>query len=245
MLVAKCFFIFLLFTNTISAYFSSNSLTQGRSKIVSSSLTDGYDESEIQKMSKKGIMSFFKFQSQLIDQLIEKDTQLNDLKYRILNTKYMKLKGNLNVRGLIEDYEQSDLFKQCRKSLMVKFTVIDEASKKTYVENRTPSRKVLWDEALKDREYSSLLACIENSNPDRRDTVGERIRDLYLSVSKGVHKPGDSDDAILILKNRLFEHEVKLAICLCEHFKVFYEVSGEFASEDPNKLLEEKEDEEE
>jgi hypothetical protein len=113
----------------------------------------------------------------------------------------------LNVRGLIEEFEQSELFKQCRKKLTVKVTVTDEASKRTFVESRAPNRKMLWDEALTDRELSKLLACIEKSNSDRRDTVGERIRDLYSSVSKEVHKSGDND-AISILSDRLYDHEV-------------------------------------
>ena len=123
----------------------------------------------------------------------------------------MKLKGNLNLRGLIEEYERSDLFRQCRKRLAYKVTVIDEESKMAHVEFRKPNRKTLWDEAMKEKEYSSLLTCIENSNPDRRDTVGERIRDLYNSVSKEEHKPGNND-AVLISSNQLFDHEVRILI---------------------------------
>ena len=66
---------------------------------------------------------------------------------------------------------------------------------------RTENTQVYW------------LACIENSNRDRRDTVGERIRDLYNSASKKVHKPGNND-AVLILKNQLFVHEVTILISL-------------------------------
>ena len=40
---------------------------------------------------------------------------------------------------------------------MYKITVTDKASKKAHIELRTPNRKVLWDEAMKHREYSSLL----------------------------------------------------------------------------------------
>ena len=184
-------------------------------------ITDGYDEFEIRKMSKTGIMLFFKNQIQLKENqiqlkekdvlLIEKGVELKDLKYTVLNTKYLKLKGNLNLRGLIEEYEQSDLFRQCRKRLTYKVTVIDGESKMAHVEFRKPNRKILWDEAMKEKEYSSLLTCIENSNPDRRDTVGERIRDLYNSVSKEVHKPGNND-AVLISSNQLFDHEVRILI---------------------------------
>ena len=209
-------------------------------------ITDGYDEFEIRKMNKTGIMLFFKNQIQLKESqiqlkesqiqlkeklienqiqlkekeiqlkekdvlLIEKGVELKDLKYTVLNTKYLKLKGNLNLRGLIEEYERSDLFRQCRKRLAYKVTVIDEESKMAHVEFRKPNRKTLWDEAMKEKEYSSLLTCIENSNPDRRDTVGERVRDLYNSVSKEVHKPGNSD-AVLISSNQLFDHEVRILI---------------------------------
>ena len=225
MFVGKSVFGFVLLTNRISAYFCPNYFIKVRCKIMLSSLADdGYDESEIQKMSKKGIMSFFKnylaMESQLREkenqlrnqlrekenQLREKENQLNNLKICMLNVKYMTLKGNLNVRGLIEEFEQSDLFKQCRKRLTtVKFTVIDEASNNTSVDYVSPSRKVLWDEALKDRNYASLLACIQNSSSDRRDeSVGERIRDMYSKVSK---EPGESD-FILIYRNKLFDHEV-------------------------------------
>ena len=120
----------------------------------------------------------------------------------------------MNVRGIIEEIEQSELFKQCRKKLTVKVTVTDEASKRTFVESRAPNRKILWDEALRDGELSKLLVCIEKSNPERRDTVGERIRDLYSSLSKEEHKPGDNDDYISILSNRLFDHEVRSFVLL-------------------------------
>jgi hypothetical protein len=90
------------------------------------------------------------------------------------------------------------------EKLTVKGTFTDEASKRTFVESRAPNRKMLWDEALRDGELSKLLACIEKLNPERRDTVGERIRDLY---SKEVNKSGD-DDYISMLSNRLFDHEV-------------------------------------
>ena len=43
---------------------------------------------------------------------------------------------------------------------MYKVTITDEASEKAHVKLRTPNRKVLWDEAMKNREYSSLLACL-------------------------------------------------------------------------------------
>ncbi len=47
-----------------------------------------------------------------------------------------------------------------------------------------------------------------------RDTVGERIRDLYSSLYKEEHKPGDNDDYISILSNRLFDHEVSSFVLL-------------------------------
>ena len=60
----------------------------------------------------------------------------------------------------------------------------------------------------RDGELSKLLACIEKLNPERRGTVRERIRDLFSSLSKEVHKSGD-DDYISMLSNRLFDHEVR------------------------------------
>ena len=56
--------------------------------------------------------------------------ELNHLKLKNANAKYLRIKGNLNVRGLIEEYEQSEMFKQYRKKLTVKVTVTDEASSK-------------------------------------------------------------------------------------------------------------------
>jgi hypothetical protein len=225
----------------VSAYL--NTISRVRSKTFLCSFENDYDESEILKMSKNGILSFFKLQLRAFEekteiqlrafeekteiqlrafeektaiyknQIADKDTliaakdTLTDLKLSIANSKYLKLKGNLNVRGLIEEFEQSDPFQQCRKMLAVRVSVMDQASNKTTVENRQPSRMALWNEVLKDSKYSSLLACIANANPDRRDTVGERIRDLYTSVSKGVHKPGESD-VVLILKSGLYDHQV-------------------------------------
>eukprot|EP01036_Dinobryon_divergens_P035517 gene35517-46040_t len=223
------------------------------------------DDDALSKMNKIGIIFYFKSQKELYERLLEgkdrvleskdrllesKDRLLDSkdfstaqmvesstLKLSIANGKYLKLKGNLNIRGLVEEFEQSDLFKECRKRLSVKFNVTDEASEKTVVELRAPSRKALWDEAMKDKEFSGLLACIAKSNPERRDTIGERIRDLYFSVSKDVHKHGQ-DDVISIQRNKLFDHEVNLAICLCKHFKVLYEVEDVFVAEDPDKLPE-------
>lgn len=196
---------------TGAAAFLSTIFTSTKSKTLFGSTLD---DDEILKMTKKGIIFYFKSQIQLYQQLLESnseskasDAELNHLKLKNANANYLKLKGNLNVRGLIEEYEQSELFKECRKKLTFKVNVTDEVSKRTFLEYRAPSRKMLWDEALTDRELSKLLACIEKSNPDRRDTVGERIRDLYSSVSKEVHKSGDND-AISILSDRLYDHEV-------------------------------------
>jgi hypothetical protein len=173
------------------------------------------DDDALLKMKKIGIIFYFKNQIELYDKLLEsKDfstaqmVESSTLKLSIANGKYLKLKGNLNIRGLVEEFEQSDLFKECRKSLSTKWTVTDEASGNTFVELRAPSRKALWDEAMKDKEFSGLLACIAKSNPERRDTIGERIRDLYTSVSKDVHKH-DQDDVISIQRNKLFDHEVR------------------------------------
>ena len=102
------------------------------------------------------------------------------------------------------------------EELTVKVTVTDEASKRTFVE-----RKMLWDEALRNGKLSKLLACIEKSNPERKDTVGERIRDLYSSLSKEVHKFGD-DDYISILSNRLFDHEVRGIVLLRSVVRVIF-----------------------
>lgn len=293
--------IFVLFIMTGASAYLSNIHISTKSKI--SFFGSTLDDDEILKMTKKGILFYFKSQIQLYQQLIESkdfssaqlveskerlvesterlvesterlveskasDAALNHFKLQEANKKYLKLKGNLNVRGLIEEFEQSELFKQCRKKLTVKVTVTDEASKRTFVESRAPNRKMLWDEALRDGELSKLLACIEESNPERRDTVGERIRDLYSSLSKEVHKYAD-DDYISILSNRLFDHEVgdivllrslirvifccdiyfwgiyqvKLAVCLCEHYNAPYQVEKEGAFEDPDKLKEIDEEE--
>ena len=195
------------------------------------------DDDALLKMNKIGIIFYFKNQIELYDKLLEskdlvleskdrvlesKDQLLESkdfstaqmvesstLKLSIANGKYLKLKGNLNIRGLVEEFEQShELFKECRKSLSTKCTVTDEASGNKFVELRAPSRKALWDEAMKDKEFSGLLACIAKLNPERRDTIGERIRDLYTSVSKDVHKH-DRDDVISIQRNKLFDHEVR------------------------------------
>ena len=92
------------------------------------------DDDEILKMTKKGISKakFSCSSKQLIEskdfssaQLVESkerlveskasEAALNHFKLKDANKKYLKLKGNLNVRGLNEEFEQSELFKQCRK----------------------------------------------------------------------------------------------------------------------------------
>ena len=225
MLFKSIMFLFVLFTTGASAFLSTM-YTSTKSKIPLFGST--LDDDEILKMTKKGIIFYFESQIQLYQQLLESnlaskasDAELNHLKLKNANAKYLKLKGNLNVRGLIEEYEQSELFKECQKKLTFKVTVIDEVTKRTFVEYRAPNRKMLWDEALTDGELSKLLACIEKSNPERRDTVGERIRDLYSSVSKEVHKSGDND-AISILSNRLFDHEVRVIVLLRSVIRVLF-----------------------
>ena len=75
-----------------------------------------------------------------------------------------------------EEFEQRDLFKQCRQRLTIKVIVLDETN------NCRESRKVLWYEAMKEQEFTSFLARISELNQERRDTVGERIRILQYPM---------------------------------------------------------------
>jgi hypothetical protein len=167
-------------------------------------------------MSKKGIIAFYNQQQMLQDRLLaEKDNLLaekdkiiqlseknSNLEVATVNTKYLRLKGNLNVRCLIEEFEQSDIFKQTRKSMSI-LPPMGDSSKRP----KPPSRQQLWNEAMKDNHFKILLACIMESSPERWDTVGERVRDLYATVSKGVHKHDDTEE-ILIQHKYLYDYEV-------------------------------------
>jgi hypothetical protein len=126
-----------------------------------------------------------------------------------ITTQHYKLKGNLNIRALIEEYEQTHKFKSVRKALSVKVKVSSEEKKETF-EVRPPSRKELWDKCTEEFEFEKLRECLEDSNTLRRDSIGERVSALYNSVSGDVHRLDDDDDAILIRRTKLFDHQVML-----------------------------------
>jgi len=219
----------------------------------------GEDDMEILKMSKNRILQFFKRiieqndrtmddKEQFFERIIADKEKIIKAQNEILrfmddklsssNAKYLKIKGNLNIRGLVEEFEQMDIFKMCRKRMTTKVTVTDKTTNKSSVESRFPSRQDLWNKVLKEAQFASLLTCIEELSSERRDSVGDRVKDLYNStVSKSVHKPGDFD-SIVIMKNALMDHEAKLAICLCKFYPVDYEVVEEFGP----KLREDEED---
>jgi len=136
---------------------------------------------------------------------------------------------------LIEEFEHLDVFREVRKKLTVKLLATDSEvlQSNTRCIFKPPNRESLWNEALKNKEFTTLLDCINKSSPDRRDSVGERIRDLYSTVSNAIHHRDDGDE-ILILKRYMCDHEAKLSVCLCKHYKVFYREVMAFVAQDPD-----------
>ena len=98
------------------------------------------EEAAVMKSNKKAIASHFKNKIQLYKQLLEskdqlleskeqqlkqllenkeqlleikvRDAKLKNVEISNANLKYLKIKGILNIRGLLEEYEQSDLFQK-------------------------------------------------------------------------------------------------------------------------------------
>lgn len=77
-------------------------------------------------------------------EISQKNREIAASKLLEITTQFYKLKGNLNIRSLIEEYEQTHKFKSVRKALSVKVKVASEEEKETF-EVRPPSRKELWD----------------------------------------------------------------------------------------------------
>lgn len=65
---------------------------------------------------------YYKAKEQARDEILKAKEESRDqmekrhaLEMSIINTRYLKLKGNLSLRGLIEELEQSQVFKSQRK----------------------------------------------------------------------------------------------------------------------------------
>jgi hypothetical protein len=144
----------------------------------------------------------------LKDEIIDRIKNESKLALGIANTKYMELKGSLHVRGLIEEYEAGDSFKTASKYLKRLVKKKDVIKGNVYEISRKPSRKELWDYVLNnDASFTTLLQCIKDASPpDRRDTIGERIRDIYSIVSSSVHNMKES--MIIIRSSQFYDYQV-------------------------------------
>lgn len=139
-------------------------------------------------------------------ELRHKDVEILKTELGHVNTELLKLQGNLNIRGLIEAFEQKQEFRDIRKQLRKKGTMTIED--KVTNEYKFPSRKDLWDAVLtKTTTLDSLKSCLLSMNDHRIDSIGTRVTDLYNKVSSKVHKP-DNSDRVIIRNSALYQQEV-------------------------------------
>ena len=213
------------------------------------------DEKELRVIPKSAIIKLWLNEKDTW--LSQKNTWLNerDLLERLhgaeltsIHTKYMKLKGNLNVRGIIEAIENSDEF----------FRIIDENALLAPHAKKKLTRQEKWDMYVaRSAKGSQITKCVGTTTSKRRESIGTQIKDLYNAVSKDVHKPDDSD-VVWIRRGALYDYQVlnkmclhlsvkifnfffiydkvDLTICLCQHARVSYEIKDEYVPESNDNL---------
>jgi len=130
------------------------------------------------------------------------------------NTKYLKARGSLDLRGLIEAFENLEEFKVIKKTLNGRINIWNEVEKKLINGNCSAYIK-------------DLVICL-SSTEKRYESLGVRISNLYNTLSRSIHKP-DIEDTIVIRKSQFFPQEVELAICLCKAFPVQYDLYEDYA----------------
>mmetsp|Transcript_21024 Transcript_21024/g.28913 ORF Transcript_21024/g.28913 Transcript_21024/m.28913 type:complete len:245 (+) Transcript_21024:45-779(+) len=162
----------------------------------------------------------------------EKVTALNVL-LKMANSRYLKLKGNLSCRGIIETLEQSDEYRKARNDL------VRGARDKTPTQEQDgiilptvtpppPTRQQIWDKVFENGDWIKLGDCIKASDPLRTESLGKRMSLLYNKVSSGIHKPDDDEEVVIIRRSKLFDHEVSIMKCVCEFVNVRHEVQDEY-----------------
>jgi len=161
----------------------------------------------------------------------DRETQLIEDNLNVLlkmaNSRYLKLKGNLSCRGIIETLEQQDEYREARNDL-----VRDARNKTTSTHNKkdgiipptvtphSPTRQQIWDKVFENGNWKKLGEYIKASDPLRTESLGQRISLLYNKVPSSIHKPDDDEEVVVIRRSKLFEHEVSIMKCMCEFVKV-------------------------
>ena len=108
------------------------------------------------------------------------------LKYQLssINTKYLKLSCDLNIRRVIEELEGRPAYKNARKR------ILEEKKIKLKDEDKltNPGRKEIWDMLLNDPTFRNEYECIFDLRDENKNLpIAGIITDLFNFSSKNVH----------------------------------------------------------
>ena len=174
--------------------------------------------------------------------LAEKEMAAAEYKLQVKNRDYLRLKGNLGLRNLLEEYEAEEVFETQKDNL--------RKGKKN------PTRAELWTAVLMNdgasKRFKNLLLAVrdlpEGEKAIEVEKIANSIVDIWKETSKARHLTLD-DVELSICKNILYSkqvicvpihlrtldktspvinEQVTTATNLCEDFPVMYKVFGSY-----------------
>ena len=118
------------------------------------------------------------------------------------NENLLRIKGNLSLRGLIEEYELQHFFRKTRRLL---------ASRN----NAIASREQIWREILlndepDDVKFMELQKYLKDIGA--LDSSPRVICDIYNQASKGIHKPDYMVETLVLLTSSLYANQVEYLV---------------------------------
>jgi hypothetical protein len=141
---------------------------------------------------------------------MEKNRSLR-LQLMTANENLLRIRGNLNLRGLIEEYENQTLFRQTRRRLKEK-------------NKSDPSRQQIWNEILSSDDpmevrFMDLQKCLEGIG---ELAAGARvICDIYNQISRSIHKTDFMVEKLVLQTSSLYGNQVSDSFAsklLCYYF---------------------------
>ena len=129
---------------------------------------------------------------------VEKNRSLR-LQLMTANENLLWIRGNLNLRGLIEEYENQTLFRQTRRRLKEK-------------NKSDPSRQQIWNEILS--RYDPMEVRFMDSG--RHWWVGCSARvicDIYNQISRSIHKADFMVEKLVLQTSSLYGNQVQRLVC--------------------------------
>ena len=133
---------------------------------------------------------------------IERNRSLR-LQLMTANENLLRIRGNLNLRGLIEEYENQPLFRQTRRSLKIK-------------NKSDPSRQQIWNEILSSDDptevrFIDLQKCLEGIG--ELATGARVICDIYNQISRSIHKADFMVEKLVLQTSSLYGNQVQRLVC--------------------------------